>query len=413
MAESEGALGDGERAEPERPPARAEGRGGSLLAVILIVLGCMLAPLSIVAVWSSNQISDTDHYVQNVTPLAGMASVQNAVATRVTNALVQQINVPQILTTTVGALESRGLPALVGDKLTGLAGPLVTGLTGFVYDKTLAVIRSDAFQTLWVNANRIAHEQLNAVLSGTGSRLLKVSGDTISISLGPIIAQVKQKLVESGMKIAAAIPAINPTFALFKSQDLAKAQTAYSVLNALRWILPIVSLVLLAGGVLLARARHRALAGAGIGLAVAMVVLAAGLAIGRLVYLHGVAANGLDTSAAGDIFDVLVRFLRTGLRMVLVLGLVVAAGAYLTGSAPHAVRIRTGAQRLLARARGDRGNPWVHENRTALRIGVVALAGVVFVFWDHPTGNVVLLLTVLVLVALAVVELLGRTPSPE
>jgi hypothetical protein len=282
MAESEGAPGDGERAEPERPPARAEGRGGSLLAVILIVLGCMLAPLSIVAVWSSNQISDTDRYVQNVTPLAGTASVQNAVATRVTNALVQQINVPQILTTTVGALESRGLPAPVGDKLTGLAGPLVTGLTGFVYDKTLAVIRSDAFQTLWVNANRIAHEQLNAVLSGTGSRLLKVRGDTISISLGPIIAMVRQKLVDSGMKIAAAIPAINPTFALFKSQDLAKAQTAYSVLNALRWILPIVSLVLFAGGVLLARARHRALAGAGIGLAVAMVVLAAALAIGRL-----------------------------------------------------------------------------------------------------------------------------------
>jgi hypothetical protein len=69
------------------------------------------------------------------------------------------------------------------------------------------------------------------------------------------LSQVKQKLVDSGMKIAAAIPAINPTFALFKSQDLAKAQTAYSVLNALRWILPIVSLVLLAGGVLLARAR--------------------------------------------------------------------------------------------------------------------------------------------------------------
>jgi hypothetical protein len=28
------------------------------------------------------------------------------------------------------------------------------------------------------------------------------------------LAQVKQKLVDSGMKIAAAIPAINPTFAV-------------------------------------------------------------------------------------------------------------------------------------------------------------------------------------------------------
>jgi hypothetical protein len=37
---------------------------------------------------------------------------------------------------------------------------------------------------------------------------------------------------------------------------------------------------------------------------------------------------------------------------------------------------------------------------------------VVFVFWDHPTGKVVLLLAVVLLALLAIIELLGRPPGP-
>src|SRR5512133_2805717 len=61
--------------------AAAEGQTGSkipvsrdrwrtIVATCLIVVACLLAPLSVVSVWASQQISDTDRYVQTVAPLA-------------------------------------------------------------------------------------------------------------------------------------------------------------------------------------------------------------------------------------------------------------------------------------------------------------------------------------------------------
>jgi hypothetical protein len=105
---------------------------------------------------------------------------------------------------------------------------------------------------------------------------------------------------------------------------------------------------------------------------------------------------------------------------VLVLGLVVAIGAFLTGQSVTAVRTRQGLAhgigwlRESAERVGLRTGPvgtWVYEHKRALRIGVVAVAGLALVFWGRPTGKVVILLAVLLLVVLAVIEFLGRPPA--
>jgi hypothetical protein len=54
---------------------------------------------------------------------------------------------------------------------------------------------------------------------------------------------------------------------------------------------------------------------------------------------------------------------------------------------------------------------WPYANKKALRIGAVVPASLALVFWSRPTGKVVLLLAGLLLVALALVELLGRPPE--
>jgi hypothetical protein len=53
----------------------------------------------------------------------------------------------------------------------------------------------------------------------------------------------------------------------------------------------------------------------------------------------------------------------------------------------------------------------VYADKQALRIGAVVLASLALVFWSQPTGKVVLLLAGLLLVALALIELLGRPPN--
>lgn len=397
--------------DPARRPRG--GRARAVLAVVALVLGCVLAPLAVVAVWTSNEVADTDRYVANVAPLAGDPAMQDAIADRTSSEIVKRLDVSALLGELVGALEQRGLPANVGGKLQGLAGPITDGVSGFIHGKTLAVVRSDAFGDVWNTANREAHAGLVRALSGDDGRLLKQSGDTVSIDLGPLIALVKQKLVASGLSVASNIPDVHPTFALFQSDGLVKAQRGYRLLNTLKWALPILSIALLAVGVWLARRRRKALIGAALGLAPAMAVLGAGLWIGRMIVLDQVSAKNLNSAAAASLFDIVIRFLRDGLRMVLILGLVVAAAAYVTGPAPTAVRIRYFFSRTLGRAgpRTGRFGAWVGTYRTQLRIAAVVLAGLVFVFWDHPDGVVVLVIVALLLAVLAVIELLGRPPS--
>ena len=44
----------------------------------------------------------------------------------------------------------------------------------------------------------------------------------------------------------------------------------------------------------------------------------------------------------------------------------------------------------------------------------MVLAALIFVFWGRPTGTVVILIAVLLLVALGLIELIGRPPArPE
>jgi large exoprotein involved in heme utilization and adhesion len=120
------------------------------------------------------------------------------------------------------------------------------------------------------------------------------------------------------------------------------------------------------------------------------------------------------------LYDTIVAYLRLGLRSVLVLALVVAAGALVTGPSPSAVRTRQRLAAGIGRLRGGaeeaglRTGPvgtWVDANKQLLRIAAVTLAALALVFWGQPTGKTILLLAGLLLVALALIEFLGQPPQ--
>ena len=61
------------------PPRPRRQRWRSVVATLLIVIGCILAPISVVAVWTKNLVTDTDRYVATVQPLASDPAIQSAV----------------------------------------------------------------------------------------------------------------------------------------------------------------------------------------------------------------------------------------------------------------------------------------------------------------------------------------------
>jgi hypothetical protein len=195
------------------------------------------------------------------------------------------------------------------------------------------------------------------------------------------------------------------------SKYLVKAQAAYRLANDLKIVLPILALVLIGLGVYAAWGHRRALIGAGLGFAASMLLLGAALLIFRGIYLNKVLSSKLPADAAAALFDTLVKFIKEALRTLLVLGLVVAAGTFLTGPSVMAVRTRAAFASGFAWVRVG---PWTCAHRTALRIAAVVLAAVVFVFWGRPTALVVILLAIILLVVLGLIELIGRPPAwPE
>ena len=431
MPASEG-NGSGERPEPEvaraevaepggRPPQARRHRFSwrTPVAVLLIIAGCILAPISVVAVWTANQVSDTSSYVANVTPLIKDPAIQNALTDRLTTEIVTKIDVKARTDQVAAELSQKGLPRVAG-LLQSFSGSLASGVQGFVHSRIHKIITGPRMANAWVQVNRVASQQLVAVLSGRGGKngAVGVSNGQVTLDLAPLEAVAKADLVARGLTIAAKIPVVHKTFPLFPSKNLTKAQGLYRLINDLKIVLPILTLALLGLGVLAARGHRRALIGAGLGFAASMLALGAGLAIARALYLSSVPASA-SADAAAAAFDILVRFIKTALRALLVAGLIVAVGAFFTGPSRAAVATRSafasglGSLRRSGETAGLSTGPagsWTYAHRHALRIAAVALAAVIFVFWGQPTATVTIVIAVLLLVALGLIELIGRPP---
>jgi hypothetical protein len=422
-------LSQDERTELERlraETARLRGQGAgtarrrfswrTLLSIVLIVLGCILAPVAVLGVWAGNEVSDTGRWVATVEPLIHDPAIQNVLTDKITNEITTQLNLTGTVNQASAQLDSRGLPRL--SSLLKTFGPQITSaVTGFIHNAVHRVVTSPAVARIWVQVNTVAHQQLVKVLSGEGNSAISTQNGQVVLNLGPFIAAAKQDLISRGFSLASNIPNISPTVALFQSKDLGKAQTGYRLVKALKIVLPLLVLVLIGAGVYVARGRRRTLVRAGLGLAGSMLILAIGLQVFRGIYLNSVPASVLPADAAGAAFDAMVYFIKVTLRVVLVIGLVVALGAFLTGPSRTAIRTRSalksgiGWVRSFGERRGVSTGPfgqWTYQHRTGLRIGAVALAALIFVFWGHPTGLVVIVLVVILLVVLGLIELIGR-----
>jgi hypothetical protein len=400
-------------------PARQRWR--TVVATLLIVVACVLAPLSVVAIWTRNQVTNTDRYVATVSPLASDPAIQAAIADQITAQVFTYIDIKGLTTQALAALSSRGLSPQVASQLEAFSVPIANGVQSFTRDQVGKIVASDAFTNAWIQANRTAHAELVKALTGEGGGAITVENDTVSVNLAAFVQTVKAQLVASGFTLAERIPQVNASFVLFQSKDITRVRSGFNLLNTLGVWLPVLAIVLLVLGVYVAKDHRRALVGAAVGVAVSMVVLALALAVFRSIYLDAVPASVLPHDAAAVLYDTIVRFLRLGLRTILVLALVVAAGAFLTGRSVTAVRTREGLTRAIASLQGGAEQAgfstgpvgaWVYANKRALRIGAVTLAALVLVFWGRPTGKVVLGLTLALLVVLAIIEFLGRRPGP-
>ena len=407
-------------AQPSRTTER-RGWWRPVVAGVLVLLAAIIAPLSVLATWSNGQIQDTDRYLATVAPLADDPDVQAAIAARMEQVIFSYLDIDAAVDEVVAALEERGLPDQAAATLGALSGPLSTGVRGFVEDRILAVVQSDAFEQAWVEANRTAHSELVAALNGDTEGAVVIERGAVSVNLATLINTVKQELVDAGFAIADRIPEVEASFAIVQSDDLATAQNLLGFLDDLSTWLPVIGLALIGIAVAIARDRRRVVLAAGLAVAGSMLLLGATLNVIRPFYLDALPASS-SPEAAGAVYDQLVSFIRVALRGVLVIALTVAVVAWLSAARGSGAAARSALSNGVGHLRAGRSRAGLDTGRlgvalatyrTPLRAAVVAVAAILYLAQDHPTGGTALAFVLVTALVLLVVEVLASSPEPD
>lgn len=404
-----------------RPKGRQRWR--TVVAVICVVVGLVLAPIALLTAWARLELVDTDRFVSTFAPLAEDPDVQAYVGDQVTAAIEEQVDLPGLTSDLFDGLEQLNLPPRAQDALGLLEGPATQGLQTLVERAVDRIVASEAFADVWGTALRVTHRQFVAAMQGDAEAALDVSGDTLSVQLGPVIDAVKERLEEQGIGIASAIPSIDRSIVIVQDDAIALVKTMYALAVAAGTWLPIVSLVLLVAGVLVAKRRAAALVWAAGGFALSMAVLAAGLGIGRAFFVGSVSPSVMPQDAAIALFEQLVEIMRGAILSLFVLALLIAVIAWFTGPwrPARASRDLAGsgfsALRRSAAAHGVTTGTfgrWLDRWRAGAYALIVVVAAAVVLFTRPITVGLVVWTVLLALLALLVVELLRRPPgSPE
>ena len=372
------------------PPAR---RSRAVLAVVLILLGVLLAPVAVVTGWASWTLTDTDRIVATYAPLSDSPEVQAYVVDQAMAAVDTQVDLDDLTQQLVDGLIALGTGPRATAALQTLQSTAVNGLRSLIRDGVTEFVASERFDTAWAEALRIGHTQLVGTLSNDPAAVATISEDgSLGIPLGPIVEQVKAGLVERGISVAARIPPVDRNIVLVQSDQLPMVQVAYGITLAVGTWLPWVVLALLVGGVLVANRRPRALLWAAGGFAFAMALVAISFAVGRIALLAAVPASVLPGSVSGLFYDTATEGMRATAVAAAVLGLAVVVVGWLAGPYRTPTRLRevyaTGVGRLRAAAdeRGLSTGPvgaWVHRHRS-LVFGVIAVVAAVVVLLTEP-----------------------------
>ncbi|MFM9706993.1 hypothetical protein [Streptomyces galilaeus] len=385
---------------------------------MLIVLTCILVPIALLTVWVHDLALDTDRYVATVSPLASEPAIEAAAVKRITHAADVRVDGSQAASDIATWLQSQGLPPRAANAVKGLGPQLDSAVNDTVEKVATRFVESDRFERIWTNANRTAHSAVVHALTGEGRGAVGVNGGTVTLDVGEAVDQVKEALVDAGLSPASKIPDVDKQMVLLQSDQLEKIRDGAHLLDVIGNWFPVLVVVIGAAGVLLAHRRRRALARTALGAAFACLLVAIGLVIARRYYLDHLPPQVQSEAAAAAVFDTLLHFLRVSLRTAIVLGVVIALGAYLIGPGRLPRAVRGTSERTAYSAahwayghqiRTGRAGTWAQAHRRWIALAALLIVALIFALWNHPTVLTILLLILVLLVLLALLALLAAS----
>jgi hypothetical protein len=340
----------------------------------LVILGSVLAFLSVFAIWTERQALNTDDWVATSDELIQDPTIRAAVGDYLVDQLYENVDV-----------EAELKDILPGDTK-DLAGPAAGGLRQVAGDGADRVLETATAQTLWADANRSAHEQLISVLEDKGDAVSTEEG-TVSLNLGSLLTNLADQ-VGFGQDLAEKLPADAGQIEILRSDELKTAQNIATAIKGLALVLSILTFAAFAGAIYLSRdGRWVTVLVSGIGLVAAgfaVIVfrqIAGGIVVDQLVVTESAKPAG---EAAWSIATSLMTSIAT---TVIVIGLLFALAGWLASPTASARATR----RMIA--------PTLRLHVAYVYAGLALI--VCFYFLSGPTQGLRSFLTTLIVAGMA------------
>ncbi len=369
---------------PAPKPDDGPSRKRVIAARALVVLGVVLVVVSLFANFVRREALDHETFRDTSEELIANPAIQDQIAATMVDQLYANVDV------------SARLQQRLPDNLQPLAAPLA-GLAREALDRAAReLLARPRVQNLFVDAASLAQAQMVRVLEGGGPRLQTESGNVV-LDLRPLVVQLGDRFGFLG-NVDETLPPDAAQVTILRSDQLDTAQNVTQLLKSIaNWIwIPALGAWALALWLVPGR-RRREVRAIGIGLIVAGVALLVIRALAGSYLVDNLTASESVRPAVSAFWSILSDGLAEGAWVGIVVGVIAALGAWLTGES-----VRAGSAR---RAVG----PWLARAGVAWGVFAVVL---LLVVWALPLQR---FLTAVILVVLAAVgfELTRRQVARE
>jgi hypothetical protein len=371
---------------------------------ILAVVFAILLPLTAVSAWAITTVTNTDRWVATLHPLATNPTITNYLAQQGSSAIVQNFDV-----------EKRVKEALPSSAAF-LAATITTTLQNYIEEALATALHSQEFSRFWDRINRVSHNLAMNVLTGKANGKIDKANSYI-VDVTPALVNAIDALNARGITF------LNPikqhisenriaSLQLFSKKQLSKVQKYYNLAVTLRWVMILVTLLLAAGVIAVARPVRQGVRRLFIALAIS-----AGLTYSLIKIAVRIVSNSAQTPSdvTKAILDTITAYLSDELLLLTFIGIGGVVIVWFTGRGEKAVASRVwiaNNAKTLSSAVSQKSHEvrdgelaeWSRRHRSQLQTGlvvanivVIILAGIALFAWISSFWGLI----TLVLLALA------------
>jgi hypothetical protein len=381
-------------------------------AGLLIFIGVLLVSLAISALWLNRTIMDENRWVDTMAPLAQNTAIQDYVAKSTADAIFANVNIQQYV---ADALGTKPLPP----QLLLLTTPITNAIQNFISESAVKFTRSPQFAVVWEKTLRLTHKAFIAAISDRSTGVITKQGGTVTLDVSALITEVKKVLTDRGLGFInnIPIPVSQQQITIVDSPELAQFGLLIQLMNAMAWVLPLIAIALLGGGIAVAANRRKAVLWMGVGIVLLTVIPVQAIYLGQIPFAKAALELAkMPSEASQAAYTIIFRYLVRANQIASFIGLVFVVGAIFAGPSKWATSLRGGFRHGLNNIGPDWdfgvAGQWIHDHESGMRTTGILLA--VAMLLVTPTKSIwtIIWLIIFVIVWIVAVTFFGR-PRPE